>query len=184
VARLGGDLERAERRDAEGATALRGLEETLAALGGSAGSAAAALEARTAELVRLRREAHDDAQRAALREQAILVELDQARARIVEAAEARRLAEEEARLARTAKEAFAGEVRLLRGEVQRAAAKLSEATGLPPGPPPAPPRETPLPVVLVSAWCCRACGSMGTKPEKNCCARAGIKPDPAQGGFR
>jgi len=184
VARLGGDLGQAERRDAEAEAALRGLEAKLVALGASAEGAAAALAARTAELERLRDDARTDARRAAQREQQILAELEQARARNAEAAEARRLADEDARLARTAKEAFAGEVKLLREEVRRAAAQLAEASEQAANPPPAPISARPLTVVHTSSWYCQACGSMGTKPEKSCCAKAGIQPDPKKGGYR
>ena len=101
-----------------------------------------------------------------------------------EAIEAQRNAEEEARLARTAKESYAGEARLLREELARATAKLLEAAGTGSAPPP-PSKEKPAPQpVRVTAWMCTICGTVARQAVKDCCLKAGIVDEGPNGDFR
>jgi hypothetical protein len=136
-----------------------------------------ALEKRTAELALLLEQAQGAAAQAAERERAILGELEAVRGARAEVEEARLQAEEEARLARTAKEAFAGEARLLREELQRTTAKLEAALKRPGSPAQEPAKEAlpakgkQAPPVRSMAFWCQACGRGGTKAER-CCENA------------
>jgi hypothetical protein len=187
--RLAAELASAARREADAAEALRAREARLAELG----EAIAAETARATEMAQALAGARGDVARAVEREQHALVELSQARAESREDAEARQRAEEGARQARTTKDAYSGEVRLLREELARATAKLEEATL--PGSPPStlPLKEKPPPPPLhVTAWACAACGTVGRQAVKDCCFKAGLsgalpsapKPEPSKHALR
>ena len=168
--RLAAELSNAAQREADATEALRAREVKVAELG----AVTAAQTARAAEMAQALAGARGDAARAVEREQHVLSELEHARAESREAAEARQRAEEEARQTRTTKDAYSGEVRLLREELARATAQLEQAT-LPGSPANAPPvKEKPPPPVHVTAWTCAACGTVGRQAVKDCCFKAGL----------
>ncbi len=142
IARLAAESAAAEQRSLSASSSVKELEARLAALTASSATATQALTARVATLVAARAEAE----------------------------EARRLAEEEARLARTTKESFAGEARLLREEVQKAQARLEQASRRSEAPPPEPSavKVKELPLKRVITWWCVSCnegGGIGPKPH-------------------
>jgi hypothetical protein len=181
---------RAEEEAEEAAEALRGAEEALAREQARAEEALAreqaiearlteltvvsatatrTLTARAAKLTTARAAAEEGAAQLAKQQQQLLADLDLAKRASAEADEARRLAEEEARIARTAKESFAGEARLLREEVLRVQAKLDEAMRRSEAPPvPVAVKPKVLAVTHTLTWWCVACnegGVPGPKPH-------------------
>ena len=124
---------------------------------------------RGAVIASLREEARLVAERALRQEQALSAIV----APGAEGAEALKMAQEEARIARVARDSFAGESRLLREELRRLTARLAEAPG---GASEA--KSAPLTAEAAgllagqsSRWWCSACGRGGTKAEP-CCANA------------
>jgi hypothetical protein len=157
----------AELREREALAAVQSLEAKLANLITSSASATRALTARAAELSAARAEAEAGAAQIARQRSQLLAELEDAKRASAEAEEARRLSEEEARIARTAKESFAGEARLLREETLRIQANLDEALRRSDAPPaPLSVSLKPLPVKHTITWWCTACNEGGVPAVK------------------
>lgn len=153
----------------DAARAAGGAESVEAELRCELSRARAETTERDAEIARLREEARLGAEVVLRGKQALSADV----AGGADVAEALRLAEEEARVARIARDSFAGESRLLREELRRVTARLAEATR---GASDA--RAAPLSAVVAppvagrtSMWWCNACGRGGNSAEP-CCANA------------
>lgn len=169
IARLAASSAAAEERCQRVAEERSAVEAKLAELTTSSASATKTLTERAVRLTAARAEAEEGAAQIAKQQQQLLADLQQAKRSSAEAEEAQRLAEEEARMARTAKESFAGEARLLREEILRVQAKLEDATRrneAPPVPVVVKPKE--LVVSHTITWWCVSCaegGGAGAKPH-------------------